>query len=433
MSGRCGKRVAVGFGAIAMGGLVALACMRPLLAQADPLGTALKQADPTRLVEVLGTIAADPARARQYVNAAAGHLRHAEPRVRVAAAEAVVAAGQPALRFLPQLLQLMTDEAKVQRGVEDIPVWYLVAQAVGKLGKPVVPKLKAWLGPDDVLKCRAACVAIHEVGPEAREVVPVIARLIERHDKRYLLELLHALMGVGPAAVEALPAVRPLIDDPWFHARYWACKAIGAMGPAAKAAVPDLVRATGRFYPPSVRRHAALALGQIGPVIGKEGAEALLRLLDDPIHPIRADALTALGKIGPVAKEGAADLKTRLVEDRITPGAPALYAYWRMTGDDAFVRPRLLARMRTLNGQIETLPVLAEMGPDARFALDAVIACTQLKDEVVRYLAVVALERMGVFDDRVLAAVRPMAAETERDEDVRATARRILKKATQGR
>ena len=399
---------------------------------ADAIDAALASGNPKRQKDALQRLGTDSALAARHVAEVAKLLSHGDPEIRVAAARAVVAAGEQGKRYLPQLLKLMTDTATTGPRGDTIPVWYQVSEAVGSLGKPVVSKLIPWLSAETPLKCRAASIALHEAGSSAREAVPAIARLLKTGDMEYTLELLHALIGIGPAGADALPAVIPVLDHENFHAQYWACKAIGAMGPAAKEAVPALVRKMKKSAP-SVRRHAALALGKIGAGVGKEGIAALIRCLDDPVHPVREDCLTALAQIGPAAKEAAPVLQQKLVEKKITPIAHALYAYYRISGDREFVEPRFLARLGSLNARVETLPLLAQMGPEARFALDHVIVCAGSRDEVVRLLAIETLERIGVYNDRVLAIARAFASDDEPDPDVRRIAQRILAKAKKPR
>ena len=393
--------------------------------QGSAIDDALRSGDEERQESALARLATDTERARRHVAAAARLLTHSRPEIRVAAARAVCAAGDKALPYLPQLLRLMTDEGKTGPRGDTIPVWYQAAESVGSLGKPVVPHLIPWLSADTPFKCRAAAIALHEVGPDAKAAVPTIARLLKKGDMEYTLELLHALIGIGPAGVEALPQVIATLDHDNFHAQYWSCKAIGAMGPAARAAVPALARKMKKSAP-SVRRHAALALGKIGPGVGQVGVAALIACLDDPVHPVREDCLTALAQIGPAARPAASVLRDKLVEKKITPVARALYAYYRITGDLEFVKPRLLARFGGLNARIEVLPMVAAMGHEARFALPQVIECARSRDEVVRLLAIEALEKIGVYNDEVIAIARELGAEDESDPDVQRTARRIL-------
>src|SRR5262249_29653024 len=117
------------------------------------------------------------------------------------------------------------------------------------------------------------------------------------------------LLGlIGPEAKAAMPALIAALSDENFHAQYWACRSLAKWEAAAEPAAALLIEKLKKGNP-SVRRHAALALGAIGPAIGREGVDGLLAATGDQLHPVRADAIRALGKLGEIAKPAVPQLR----------------------------------------------------------------------------------------------------------------------------
>jgi HEAT repeat protein len=95
--------------------------------------------------------------------------------------------------------------------------------------------------------------------------------------------------------------VQPLIealDQPaaQFQTRAWAAKTLGSVGAAASASVPHLVAALGSDAHDGIRKHAAIALGKLGPSSEhrEEAMAALLEAAGDPNPTIRRKVAAAL-------------------------------------------------------------------------------------------------------------------------------------------
>ena len=72
------------------------------------------------------------------------------------------------------------------------------------------------------------------------------------------------LAQMGKPARKAIPALIEALKDSEMHVRKAAVLALGDLGPDARAAVPSLCDVLRNDEEPTVRRRAAVALGEIG-------------------------------------------------------------------------------------------------------------------------------------------------------------------------
>jgi HEAT repeat protein len=218
------------------------------------------------------------------------------------------------------------------------------ALALGSVGSAdSVPGLVKALKDREESVRDAAAQALGMIGPPAKEAVRPLLALLEVKDERLRVTAAEALWRIDrhPAAIAALARMVEKDLGGWRAARV-----LRSIGPDAAAAVPALTEAihakvdlTG-----SLRRNAALALGQIGPAARKAtpslrralrhshsdlrvaAAEALWRLEQDrSVVPVlvaavrhreaRDDAIEVLGRIGPAAEEAVPDLIYALKDD----------------------------------------------------------------------------------------------------------------------
>jgi HEAT repeat protein len=128
-------------------------------------------------------------------------------------------------------------------------------------GKPLSEWMKM-LKDEDLIKKYAAIKAIGELGPEAKEAIPILIETIREmkdRDKRILFACNQALLGMGKEIVPHMIAL--LKDDTW-----------------------------------EMRRGSAWVLGKLGPD-AKDAVPALTEALNDPNHAVRTKAAEALKKI----------------------------------------------------------------------------------------------------------------------------------------
>ena len=134
-------------------------------------------------------------------------------------------------------------------------------------GKPLSEWMKM-LKDENLIKKYAAIKAIGELGPEAKEAIPVLIETIretKHRDKRILFACNQALLGMGK---EIVPHMIALLKDDTWEMRRGSAWVLGKLGPDAKDAVPALTEALNDPND-AVRRRAAEALKKIK---GEEGA-----------------------------------------------------------------------------------------------------------------------------------------------------------------
>lgn len=172
---------------------------------------------------------------------------------------------------------------------------------IGPDAKAAVPALiKALDDPDKgkeiggraISDCAADTLAI--IGPGAAEAIPALMGIARSSLKRDLrMRAVWALGEIGPQSKEVIPLLRKLMKDDkeaeLIRAR--AAQALGRIGPKAREAVPDLIKA--------------------------------LEIEDkqDPNHSLRWNAAEALGKIGPEAKSAIPTLKRLVANPKLERAA----------------------------------------------------------------------------------------------------------------
>ncbi len=213
---------------------------------------------------------------RGTMNALIDDLRAPDLRVRLAALDVLETLSREkesqlrAVPAIPALVQAVFDPNMVVR--------WQAARTLGHLGpamprlapgevKPAVNALTTLLNDQEDLGVRtAAAVALEHFGPEARDAVPLLARVLNRGDRDYRIAVLHAIQDVGTDALSALPSVGwLLIHDPNARVRIEAVRVLGHFGPLAGNVLPAL--RTVRLHDPDaeVRQAAGIALRAVDP------------------------------------------------------------------------------------------------------------------------------------------------------------------------
>ena len=123
---------------------------------------------------------------------------------------------------------------------------------------------------------------------------------------------------VDPASEGAVPVLVEALDDEDSSVRKDAAIALGQIGPASKGAVPVLI-GTLKDDDADVREAAVYTLGRIGPA-AKEAVPALIETLKDEDIYVRLYTAGALGQIGHAAKDAVPALREALKdpEDRVS-------------------------------------------------------------------------------------------------------------------
>jgi len=128
-------------------------------------------------------------------------------------------------------------------------------------GKPLSEWMEMLKGQDPIGKY-AAIHAIREIGPEAKEAIPILIetiREVRNRDKRILVACNDALLAMGK---EIVPHMISLLKDDTWEMRRGAAWILGKVGPEAKDAVPALTEALNDSNP-AVRTNAQEALKKV--------------------------------------------------------------------------------------------------------------------------------------------------------------------------
>lgn len=304
-------------------------------------------------------------------------------------------------------------------------------------------------------KRRAAVKKLTELGPQARQAIPVLTKILDRKGDDSVGELAaRAVIAIGPDSV-SVPLLREILSKR--NEKYYIAEALGELGPAAAPAVPELTQLLGnKGYP--VRRARALALGKIGPA-AIDALPQLVQALDDPqeyhVYPgqiaqaianigpqavpylitaletenfrIREGVAKTLGEIGADAEAAIPALIEKLSDKdkrphiyasalgNIGPKAiPALLSIIEHSNEDAIRRmyavyalgemgssakdtvPELIKRLEDLTLQIHSIEALGKIGPDAHEAVPHLI---EIKDgpehSYLQKISVEALVKIG--------------------------------------
>jgi HEAT repeat protein len=314
---------------------------------------------------------------------------------------------------------------------KQVPVWALVGSALGQIGTAALPDLIALLDDEHPQKYAGAAQAIYVIGPEAKEAVEPLLKLMARDEHFPRRAAIYGLMGIGPEAKAAVPALTDLLTHEDFHTQYWACRALREIGPEAKTAAPVLVELlrdgvpSKPRYAASVRRHAAQALGGIGPDVGAEARDALAAALKDPIDPVREDAAIALGKLGPFAKPAVPALEEALDKGPFSARVHAAKSLWLITGETERAVDVLIGELGDFNWGLLSAQVLGEMGSKASTAVPALTDLFQSVDPHQRVAAADALLRVDPESKAAVPALKELL--DHEDEEIRAAAVELLK------
>lgn len=157
-----------------------------------------------------------------------------------------------------------------------------------------------------------AITTLSKVGAAADVAVPVLMQQLQGENN---VVAARALSQYRAAAAPALDALVGLLKDESqsVEARWNAARTLGKIGPDAVSTVPVLIEMT-HDQDATIREHSAEAIGDIGPVVGDDAIEALIKSMSDPATKVRRDAVRSLGYIGPKAKEAVPTIK-KLTED----------------------------------------------------------------------------------------------------------------------
>ncbi len=292
---------------------------------------------------------------------------------------------------------------------------------IGPSAAPAVPLLVETLDGDPIVRS-AACRALRSIGAGAVLAVPRLTKILEDEDGFVRIAAAEALGSIGPPAGVAVPALIRALDDEEFFVRETAAKALGYLGPAAEPAVPALIDVLGD-HRSFIRETAAQSLGYVGPRakqavlplaralrdqhlgpvaaralsrIGVAAVPALIEALDDENARVRKNAALALGQIGPLASASIPKLIDALHDDAwLLPGSAA----WALGHIGSRAEAAVPALTEALGDESAILRMaaaeaLGRIGSAARPAVPALELLVADRDVAVSSAAREALERI---------------------------------------
>ena len=307
-------------------------------------------------------------------------------------------------------------------------------------GKEAVPFLVECLA--DKRACYWACLALGEIGPDAKAAVPQLANLESREEPEVRLQALVALGQIGHAAKPAVPqVVKTLTGDKSAGVRYAAAFALGQIGAGDKpsrAALAKAMEGDDAFLQVvsawalarvakddkqiheqvtrlilgaltsdkvDVRRAAARALAEINPP-PEVVAPVLLKAIRDEDQSVIGNTIDALASLG-------AQIVPRLVNNGLKNKDLRLYAVRVLAkiGPDAKeAAPALAMALADAEGDFrrESQFVLGMFGPAAAPAVPELIKSLASDDDKVRNSAVYALGKIGPAAKAASATLRKL-------------------------
>jgi len=390
-------------------------------------------------------------------------LKDSDEAVRREAARALGNIGPEAKAAIPALVAALNDE--------NGSVTLQAAGALGRMGPDVVPHLIMVL--EDSKMQELAVMILSDLGPAAKPAAGALAKLaagfgkeISEADYEFCREILLTLSHIGPDAKEAVPVLMKILADekhPLRAGTAWALAKIGAKEAAPllqKALETDdnsrlhvvapmalmLLEPTNDEYiglavpwliegldhkSPLVRREAAATLVLVGP----KAAPAVPKLeetLKNPDPAIRSDALSALAAIGPASAGALAGILEQLAAPEIPVRYSATYAIGRIGVKAKEAIPALEKNLQERDDflQIASAWALVHVDPQrkglADLCLEPLTRSLKRPDPRVRNEGALTLAMLGSAAKPALPALQAIAKDP--DETVRKSVAEAIKK-----
>jgi HEAT repeat protein len=364
--------------------------------------------------------------AKAALPAAVALLKEKDFRLRFAVLMFLSRLGEHAKPARRPLTKALEDEKAEVRLAAALALW-----RIDKDQKRISPLVRALEEPDVEVR-RAAAEWLGEIGPEAREAVPSLTKLLKDRDVRVRLRSAAALWNIDRGG-DLLAVMRAGLQDDNPAIRAEAATGLGfVFRSEGRPAVTALMK---HLWDDDslVRSAAAESLGRIGPPTEK-AVPALIALLrgeeEDHVHSAAAEAL---GRFGPAAKEAMPVLIERLKHpDRYVRVCAAL-ALWHIDRNRAGL-PAAAAALHDHNPRVRV--IAAEMlGHTKQYQLAIATLLEVLREASVgdqptggniRFMAARSLGRLGPPAKSAVPDLLELLHDEE--EPVRATAAEALKR-----
>lgn len=314
------------------------------------------------------------------------------------------------------------------------PVAMDYGEALAEMGEFAVPELiKGLEDPSQTESYRGVCTALHKIGPPAKLALDRLIELAGNDDYSTRLAAVYVIEAIGPEAAPAVDVVARLLDSDavstyiepeQFQLQLFALRAITAIGPDARPVAQQVLKLfeEGSL---SLRTHAAMALGSIGPIEGVDLVEKLLPMTTNFFDPMRERSLIALGLLGAEAEAALPHLR-ELAEDKSYKNKPFVgQAIWQITGEADEAVAILAPLCDDIDKGLQAMPILGEMGPAAADAVPSLVEVLSHDDQALRFEAVTALGLIGESAAVALPEIRKLTSDS--DPDVVIAARQAIR------
>lgn len=308
-------------------------------------------------------------------------LSDKEAPVRRAAVRALRMVEAPRESIRPLVLKLLDDSEPT------IAVRALSSLVEG--GVEIVPALAAAL---DQREARYwACLALGEIGPQAKAAVPALIKVLADDRPEVRLQATIALAEIGPDAKPAVGELVKLLADPFDSVRLTTAFALGRIGD--EGATDALVKVEANADP-SLRMLCTWALAKINKNDETRSTQALQRLV------------SALGdKNGDMANLAAralADLeadpaKVRPLVDKIVATNPEISdrVFGVFSSQSQRAIPQALEALNDPQRRVRALQVLSRIGPEAVTAVPGLLELLKAGDAATKTEVLYALGAIG--------------------------------------
>ncbi|MBS0170333.1 MAG: HEAT repeat domain-containing protein [Nitrospira sp.] len=280
-------------------------------------------------------------------------------------------------------------------------LWYWLST-----GARVVPTLMEMLKDDDPSTRIVAAEHLGQIGPAAGAAIPqLLAQATQDGNQHANTTAAAALKWIDLAtARRVMTHFMTRLQDTDVQQRRTACAVLGSIGPVATPAVPALLVAA-HDADALVRRNALTALAGIGIPHDIVGA-ALLAGLRDSSSLVRQTAVAQFAFTVPLFDDAAAALTALLNDSDKGIATLARTALDKPKAGDAAHIESLGMMLAHNNARDYALHQLAQLGPAASAATQAILPLLDDEHPLIRYLAVETLAGMGQGAKQTLAALK---------------------------
>lgn len=347
---------------------------------------ALKDEDPYVRAIAADALGNFPENADRIVPSLVVALQDEDSYVRAEAARSLETIGPASIVALPRLIALLDDE--------DRHVRLTVLGALESLGSKAadaIPQLVEVHNKDqDELNRAVALRVLSKIDAEGKSVLPLLLLALEDPNPQTRRIAAESLGELGRHAAGAVEKLIERLHDPDKGVRVYAAGALWKIDRRGDLAVPVLIDALNSGSPYE-RMWAACTVAEIGP-----DARAAARALVDNFTQETPQALAAwaLCRIGPLPPDVIQALRRAKESESVYVKMSAARALWDVDHDPKLLEYLASPPGRYGSGSIYSLAALAELGPEAKPVVPALVDLLRHPDIAVRRQAAKALQEI---------------------------------------